>query len=46
MLSLTACTLAATIEDWRRVEIDGRIPMGRFAHPEDIAEVIFFFSAR
>ena len=34
--------LTSTIEDWRRTEIDARIPMGRFAQPDEIADVIAF----
>ena len=34
--------MTATIEDWRRKEIDARIPMGRFAQPAEIADVIAF----
>ena len=34
--------LTATIEDWRRTEIDARIPIGRFAQPAEIADVIAF----
>ena len=34
--------MTSTIEDWRRKEIDGRIPMGRFARPAEIADVIAF----
>jgi len=31
-----------TVEDWRRREIDERIPAGRWGTPEDIADVIAF----
>jgi 2-deoxy-D-gluconate 3-dehydrogenase len=34
--------LTATIEEWRRREIDARIPVGRFAQPAEIADVIAF----
>jgi 2-deoxy-D-gluconate 3-dehydrogenase len=34
--------LTSTIEDWRRAEIDARIPIGRWAQPDDIADVIAF----
>ena len=34
--------MTASIEDWRRTEIDARIPMGRFAQPAEIADVIAF----
>jgi 2-deoxy-D-gluconate 3-dehydrogenase len=34
--------MTASIEDWRREEIDARIPMGRFAEPAEIADVIAF----
>ena len=34
--------MTSTIEDWRRKEIDARIPMGRFAKPAEIADVIAF----
>ena len=30
------------LEDWRRREIDARIPIGRFGQPEEIADVIAF----
>ena len=30
------------LEDWRRREIDARIPLGRFGRPEEIADVIAF----
>jgi 2-deoxy-D-gluconate 3-dehydrogenase len=30
------------LEDWRRREIDERIPLGRFGQPEEIADVIAF----
>ena len=29
--------LTADIENWKRREIDGRIPLGRWATPEDVA---------
>ena len=31
-----------SLEDWRRREIEARIPLGRFAQPEEIADVIAF----
>ncbi len=34
--------MTADIADWRRAEIDARIPLGRFAEPEEIADVIAF----
>ena len=34
--------MTSTIEDWRRREIAARIPMGRFAQPAEIADVIAF----
>ena len=34
--------MTASIEEWRRAEIDARIPMGRWARPEEIAGVIAF----
>ena len=30
------------LEDWRRREIDARIPLGRFGEPAEIADVIAF----
>jgi 2-dehydro-3-deoxy-D-gluconate 5-dehydrogenase len=30
------------LEDWRRREIDSRIPLGRFGQPEEVADVIAF----
>ena len=30
------------LEDWRRREIDARIPIGRFGQPEEIADVVAF----
>ena len=32
----------ADLEDWRRREIDARIPLGRFGEPDEIADVIAF----
>ncbi len=32
--------LTATIEDWKRREIDGRIPMGRWGTPADVAGAV------
>jgi NAD(P)-dependent dehydrogenase (short-subunit alcohol dehydrogenase family) len=34
--------MTASIQDWRRREIDARIPMGRFAQPAEIADVVAF----
>jgi 2-deoxy-D-gluconate 3-dehydrogenase len=34
--------MTETIEEWRRAEIDARIPMGRWAQPAEIADVIAF----
>ena len=34
--------MTASIEEWRRQEIDARIPMGRFARPAEIADVVAF----
>jgi 2-dehydro-3-deoxy-D-gluconate 5-dehydrogenase len=34
--------MTSSIEDWRRREIDARIPIGRFAQPAEIADVIAF----
>jgi 2-dehydro-3-deoxy-D-gluconate 5-dehydrogenase len=34
--------MTASIEEWRRREIDARIPIGRFAKPAEIADVIAF----
>jgi 2-dehydro-3-deoxy-D-gluconate 5-dehydrogenase len=34
--------MTASIEEWRRKEIDARIPIGRFAEPAEIADVIAF----
>jgi 2-dehydro-3-deoxy-D-gluconate 5-dehydrogenase len=34
--------MTASIEEWRRREIDARIPIGRFALPAEIADVIAF----
>ena len=31
-----------SIEEWRRAEINERIPMGRWGTPEDVADVIAF----
>jgi 2-dehydro-3-deoxy-D-gluconate 5-dehydrogenase len=32
--------MTSTLEDWKRVEIDARIPLGRWAQPEDIAGAV------
>jgi 2-deoxy-D-gluconate 3-dehydrogenase len=37
-----ATDMTADLADWRRREIDARIPLGRFAEPEEIADVIAF----
>jgi 2-deoxy-D-gluconate 3-dehydrogenase len=37
-----ATDMTSTIEDWRKREIDARIPIGRFAEPAEIADVIAF----
>ena len=34
--------MTADLEDWRRREIDARIPLGRFGEPAEIADVIAF----
>ncbi|MFN8221874.1 MAG: SDR family NAD(P)-dependent oxidoreductase [Gaiellales bacterium] len=34
--------MTKTVEDWRRKQIDERIPMGRWGEPEEIADVIAF----
>src|SRR4029079_19230926 len=34
--------MARTLEDWKRREVEERIPLGRFAQPEEIADVIAF----
>ncbi len=34
--------MATTLEDWKRREVEARIPLGRFAQPEEIADVIAF----
>ena len=31
-----------SLEDWKRREVDARIPLGRFAQPAEIADVIAF----
>ena len=33
------------LEDWRRREIDARIPIGRFGQPEEIADVVAFLAS-
>lgn len=37
-----ATEMTDDLEEWRRREIDARIPMGRFGEPEEIADVIAF----
>lgn len=37
-----ATEMTADLEEWRRREIDARIPMGRFGEPEEVADVIAF----
>ena len=37
-----ATEMTDDLEDWRRREIDARIPLGRFGQPEEIADVIAF----
>jgi 2-deoxy-D-gluconate 3-dehydrogenase len=37
-----ATDMTDDLEDWRRREIDERIPLGRFGTPEEIADVIAF----
>jgi 2-deoxy-D-gluconate 3-dehydrogenase len=34
--------MTASLEDWRRREVDARIPIGRWATPAEIADVIAF----
>jgi 2-deoxy-D-gluconate 3-dehydrogenase len=34
--------MTASLEDWRKREVDSRIPMGRWAVPAEIADVIAF----
>jgi len=34
--------MAESLEDWKRREVEARIPLGRFAQPEEIADVIAF----
>ncbi len=34
--------MTSTLEDWRRREVDSRIPAGRWGAPEDVADVIAF----
>ncbi len=37
-----ATEMTADLEEWRRREIDARIPIGRFGEPEEVADVIAF----
>jgi len=37
-----ATEMTDDLEDWRRREIDARIPIGRFGQPEEIADVVAF----
>jgi 2-deoxy-D-gluconate 3-dehydrogenase len=37
-----ATEMTDDLEEWRRREIDARIPLGRFGEPEEIADVIAF----
>jgi 2-deoxy-D-gluconate 3-dehydrogenase len=37
-----ATDMTASLADWRRREIDARIPLGRFGEPDEIADVIAF----
>ena len=34
--------MTETLEDWKRREVEARIPLGRFAQPEEVADVIAF----
>jgi 2-deoxy-D-gluconate 3-dehydrogenase len=34
--------MTETLEDWKRSEVEARIPLGRFAEPEEVAAVIAF----
>ena len=34
--------MTESLEDWKRQEVEARIPLGRFAQPEEIADVIAF----
>ena len=34
--------MTESLEDWKRREVEARIPLGRFAEPEEIADVIAF----
>ena len=34
--------MTESLEDWKRREVEARIPLGRFAQPEEIADVIAF----
>ncbi|MGZ4380481.1 MAG: SDR family NAD(P)-dependent oxidoreductase, partial [Gaiellaceae bacterium] len=36
----TETELTSDMEDWKREEVTGRIPLGRWARPEDIAPAI------
>ncbi len=37
-----ATDMTDSLEDWKRREVETRIPLGRFAEPEDVADVIAF----
>ena len=37
-----ATEMTSSLEEWRRQEIDARIPAGRWGTPEDVADVIAF----
>lgn len=34
--------MTKTVEDWRRAQVDERIPMGRWGEPDEVADVIAF----
>lgn len=34
--------MTESLEDWKRREVEARIPIGRFAQPEEVADVIAF----
>ena len=34
--------MTESLEDWKRREVEARIPLGRFAQPEEVADVIAF----
>jgi len=37
-----ATDMTDSLEEWRRRDIDARIPIGRFGQPEEVADVIAF----